>query len=134
VCKLRKNNVVQNAKIKTLKAAYAQLQAKAESIGLPRGDHFRFDSVFTYKIQVNRNFEKKTKPVQTGRFHFGSVLFFMLKTETQSTGFDSFWFGYFIVKTGKKHCFFLFSFFRFGLVRFGFSVSSLRNRTKPNIF
>jgi len=61
VCKLRKDNVVQNAKIKTLKAAYAQLQAKAESIGLPRGDHFRFDSVFTYKIQVNRNFEKKNE-------------------------------------------------------------------------
>jgi len=61
----------------------------------------------------------------------------MLKIETQSTGFDSFWFGYFIVKTKNNIVFFgffWFGFFRFGLVRFGFSVSSLRNRTEPNIF
>jgi len=61
VRKLRKDNAVQNAKIKTLNAAYAQLQVEAESIGLPRGDHFWFDLVFTYKIQVNRNFEKKNE-------------------------------------------------------------------------
>jgi hypothetical protein len=61
VHRLRKENATQNAKIKTLKAAYAQLQAGAESIGLPRGDHFLFGLVFTYKTtKLNL---KKTKPV-----------------------------------------------------------------------
>ena len=52
------------------------------NIRRPRGDHFRFGSVFTYKKQPNQFFfEKKTelKPSQTDRFRSGSVRFLILK-------------------------------------------------------
>jgi len=53
--------------------------------------------------------KKKPKPVQTDQFQFGSVWFFILKIETQPTGFDSVRFGYFIVKTKNNIVFWGFS-------------------------
>jgi len=46
---------------------------------LIRSDYFRFGSVFIKKNNQTE-IKKKTKPVQTGQFRFGSIWFFKTKT------------------------------------------------------
>ena len=56
-----------------------------------RGVHFRFGSVFIKKNNQTDFFLKKPKPVQTGRFWFGSVRF--CRAKTGSNRFGSVFFG-----------------------------------------
>ena len=61
-----------------------------------RGDYFRFGLIFIKKNnQTEFYFFKKSKPVQTDRFRFGSVWFF--RTKTGLARFFSVWvrFGFF---------------------------------------
>jgi len=78
--------------------SYIKMDAKM--VSRIRGNHFRFGSVFTNKNNQNWNLEKQKqkpktepKPVQTDRFQFDSVRFFMSKNQKNLYYFFSFWTG-----------------------------------------
>jgi len=100
----------------------------------PRGDYFRFGSVFIKKSNqteiiffLKKKTETEPKPGQTDRFRFGSVCFFRAKTGSNRFGsvfsvlarFSRFWLGFFrfgSVFSVWLSFFLVFCRFRFGLV------------------